>query len=58
MRLGIVCRNCKYWGYNNGKPMNAEESQCLRLKRRTHACQYCKDFLSVESVRGEKKCSK
>ena len=53
--LDIICRGCKYWGYNNGKPMNdVGESRCLRLKRKTHACQYCRDFSAVKG----KKCSK
>lgn len=54
--MDIICIDCKYWGYNNRKPMNdIGESRCLRLKRRTHACQYCRDF---SAVRGKKKCSK
>lgn len=45
-----ICRDCKYWGYNNRKPMNdVGESRCLRLKRKTHACQYCRDFSAKES---------
>lgn len=47
--MNIICRDCKYWGYNNRKPMNdVGESRCLRLKRRTHACQYCRGFSEVE----------
>lgn len=54
-RLDNVCIDCKYWGYNNRKPMNdVRESRCLRLKRKTHACQYCRDFSAVKG----KKCSK
>lgn len=49
IRLDKVCINCKYWGCNNGKPMNdVGESRCLRFKRKTHASQYCKDFSAVE----------
>ena len=49
IRLDNVCIDCKHWGYNNGKPMNdVGESRCLRLKRKTHACQYCRDFSAVE----------
>lgn len=49
IRLDNVCIDCKYWGYNNRKPMNdVRESRCLRLKRKTHACQYCRDFSAVE----------
>lgn len=47
--LDKVCIDCKHWGYNNEKPMNdVGESRCLRLKRKTHACQYCRDFLQKE----------
>lgn len=50
--MDIICRDCIYWGYNNGKPMNdVGESRCLRLKRRTHACQYCSGFSSKRGRR-------
>lgn len=49
IRLDNVYIDCKHWGYNNGKPMNdVGESRCLRLKRKTHACQYCRDFSAIE----------
>lgn len=43
----ICCINCKYWGYNNGKPMNdVGESKCMKRKSdRTHAVQYCRGFV-------------
>ncbi len=54
IRLDNVCIDCKHWGYNNRKPMNdVGESRCLKLKRKTHACSYCRDF----SAKGDKKCS-
>ena len=55
IRLDNVCIDCKHWGYNNGKPMNdVGESRCLKLKRKTHACSYCKDFSESEKRRGKK----
>lgn len=49
IRLDKVCIDCKHWGYNNGKPMNdVGESRCLRLKRKTHASLYCRNFSAVE----------
>lgn len=48
-RLDNVCIDCKHWGYNNEKPMNdVGESRCLRLKRKTHASLYCRNFSAVE----------
>lgn len=43
----VRCINCKYWGYNHGKPMNdVGESKCMKRKNdRTHAVQYCRGFV-------------
>mgnify|MGYP007025963571 CR=1 FL=1 len=51
----VCCINCKYWGYNNGKPMNdVGESKCMKRKNdRTHAVQYCRGFVP-KSDRGGK----
>ena len=39
------CLNCKYFGYNNHKPMNdTGDSICLKRKHKVHACQHCKNF--------------
>lgn len=41
----IICRDCKHWGFNNGKPMDSVgNSKCLKLKYKTHACNYCRSF--------------
>lgn len=43
--MSIVCRDCKYWGGNNGKTINSVgDSRCLKLKRITHAMNYCNSF--------------
>ena len=40
-----ICLNCKYFGYNNHKPMNVTgDSICLKRKHKVHACQHCKIF--------------
>lgn len=43
----VCCLSCKYWGYNNGKPMNnVGESKCMKRKNdRTHAAQFCMGFV-------------
>ena len=40
-----ICLNCKYFGYNNHKPMNdVGDSICLKRKHKVHGCQHCKNF--------------
>lgn len=44
--MSIICRDCKYWGGNNGKAINSvgDSRRCLKLKRITHAMNYCNSF--------------
>lgn len=45
MKEKKICLNCKYFGYNNHKPMNdVGDSICLKRKHRVHGCQNCKNF--------------
>ena len=40
-----ICLNCKYFGYNNLKPMDSlGDSVCLKRKHKVHACQHCVNF--------------
>lgn len=41
----LQCNNCKFWGYNNSKPMNSlGESFCPKRKKKTFALSYCIRF--------------
>ena len=52
--MSIICRDCKYWGGNNGKKINSVgDSRCLKLKRITHAMNYCNNFKLREVNRNE-----
>lgn len=44
----VNCGRCKYWGYNNGKPMNSVgDSKCLLRKGRTWKLSFCKHFEKI-----------
>ena len=46
-----MCLNCKYFGYNNHKPMNdVGDSICLKRKHKVHGCQNCKNFEKCKKV--------
>lgn len=41
----IKCKNCKYWGYNNGKVKNSYgDSKCLLLKKEVYGLSFCRNF--------------
>ena len=43
--MSIVCRDCKYWGGNNGKVVSStNDSKCLKLRRKVNAMNYCNSF--------------
>lgn len=45
----IECKNCRYWGYNNGKEMNSTgDSRCSIRREKTFALQFCKKFKKKE----------
>ena len=45
MENKVMCIDCKYFGYNNGKALNkANESVCLKRREKVNACQNCKNF--------------
>lgn len=51
MKEKKICSNCKYFGYNNHKPMNdVGESVCLERKHKVHVCQHCKNFEKCEKM--------
>ena len=43
----VCCYQCKYWGFNCGKVLNAQcESRCTKRKASwTWASQYCRGFV-------------
>ena len=44
----VNCGQCKYWGYNNGKPMNSVgDSKCLLRKTTTWKFSFCKHFEKI-----------
>lgn len=47
----IKCKNCFYWGYNNGKEMNSTgDSRCSKRKEKTFALNFCRKFRRISDV--------
>ncbi len=47
----VKCKNCKYWGYNNGFCMNSMgDSKCLhpKVKGKSFALNFCKGFKKLD----------
>ena len=41
-----ICKNCKYWGFNNGLMLSSVgTSMCKKLKRMTQRCGTCTGFI-------------